>query len=183
VAENHCGTRGTWLLPPNVPSCTQAEYFAALVNHRSVDTFLKLESWLYDRARRQGGDHLIVVRHDGGPMEHLITLGNALRRLIEHPRHERGPTKFFVLVAGESSCAWLRFNTPSFSLFAGAPVRYVPPLSADEVGRAMELWAAKTGTNLGDLHWARDVHRATGGHPGLVEEALGGGGPLDFDSL
>src|SRR6185295_35633 len=77
VADTHFEARVTWLSPPNVPSCTAAEYFASLTGDPAVDSFSRLEAWIKDRARRLGGDHLVVLIHDGGPLEHLITLGDA----------------------------------------------------------------------------------------------------------
>ncbi|MDI3282138.1 SIR2 family protein [Polyangium sp. 15x6] len=176
IAEKEFGERVTWLLPPNVPSCTEAEYFASLSGDPSVNGFLKLEQWLSERARALGGEHLVVVRHDGGPIEHLMTLGNALRRLVENPGRGVGAARFYVLVAGESACASLRLDTATLSLFSGAPSRHVPPLSVDEV-------RALLGQRGVDVGFAEGVHAATGGLPGLVQEALGGEGSLEREAL
>ncbi len=176
IAEKEFGERVTWLLPPNVPSCTETEYFASLSGDPSVDGFLKLEQWLSERASALGGEHLVVVRHDGGPIEHLMTLGNALRRLVENPRGGKNAPRFYVLVAGESACASLRLETTTLSLFSGAPARHVPPLSVEEVRDLIEQRGA-------DITRAEDVFAATGGLPGLVQEALGGEGSLEREAL
>jgi hypothetical protein len=175
LAAAHFGDRTTWLSPPNVPSCTAEEYFGALTGEPAVDGFLRLETWLHERARALGGEHLIVLAHDGGPLEHLKTLGNSLKKLLDEQR--RGAQPFFVLVAGGAPCAWLRFNTSDFSLFSGAPVRHVPPLDEGEVRAVIDRMG------LDGARHAADVHRAAGGHPGMVEEALLGRDALDPDSL
>jgi hypothetical protein len=176
IAEKEFGERVTWLLPPNVPSCTEAEYFASLSGDESVDGFLRLEQWLLERANKLGGEHLVVVRHDGGPIEHLMTLGNSLRRLVENPRGGKKAPRFYVLVAGESACASLRLETTALSLFSGAPARHVPPLSVDDVRALLEQRGA-------DVQYAEGVHAATGGLPGLVQEALGGDGSFEGEAL
>lgn len=116
-----------------------------------------------------------MLRHDDGPPDHIATLGNSLRQLLDERRH--GSPPFFVLVAGGAQCAWLRFNTPDFSLFSGAPVRHVPALTEAEVRAALD------GVELDGARHVANVYRATGGHPGLVEEVLVGRGALDFASL
>jgi SIR2-like domain len=175
VAVRHFGERVTWLTPPNVPGCTAQQYFSALSGEPVVDDFLKLETWLRARARAAGGEHLIVLRHDGGPRDHLVTLGDTLRKLLSEGRG--GAQRFFVMVAGSAPCAWLLYNTGESSLFSGAPVRHVPPLDAAEVRAVLD------GAGLDGAAWAADVLRATGGHPGLVEEAVLGRGALDFAAL
>lgn len=174
IAEERFHNRVSWLEPPAIPSCTEAEYFAALANDSSVRGFLELETWLRERARSSGGTrHLVVLRRDVGPLHHLETLGNALRRILEQPGEER----FYMLVAGESRCASLRLNTMKLSLFSGAPVRHVPPLDAMEVRKILER-AGYDGARL-----ALPVHQATGGHPATLLEIVAAGDPLDADSL
>jgi len=154
VAERYFGPRVTWLSPPKVPSCTAQEYFRALSGEEAVDGFLALETWLRARARGVGSEHLIVLKHDGGPLDHLTTLGNSLRKLIDE-----GQTPFLVLVAGNAACARLRFDSELFSLFSGAPVRHVPPLTEGEVGTALKAGGL-------DPARAAEVHGAIGGLPG-----------------
>lgn len=163
IAQERFGERVTWLVPPNVPSCTEPEYFSFLSGQSHVTGALELETWLKGRAAALGRDHLIMVRHDGGPLDHLQSLGHVLRKLLEET-HE-----FFILVAGEAPGAWLRFHTSSLSVFAGAPVRHVPPLEI-EVIRAMLEQAGHKRPALGDI-----VHRATGGLPGWVAESVAAG--------
>jgi hypothetical protein len=180
IARRLFGDRVTLLLPPNVPSCTEEEYFGAMAGDRSIDSFLKLERWLVERARAQGGgEHLVLVRHDGGPLEHLTTLGNALRRLIENPAAGPGAPRFCVLVTGESACAMLRFQSSSLSLFSGAPARHAPALTVEEVRAVIERGADARER----VKYAADVHRVTGGLPGLVREVLMGEGSLEFEAM
>jgi hypothetical protein len=153
-----------------VPGCTAEEYVRALSGEDGIGDFHALEDWLHARARSGGGDHLIVLMRDGGPLDHLNTLGNSLRKLLEE-----GKSPFFFLIAGGASCAKLRFHAGVLSLFSGAPVRHVPPLTVEEVGEALK--AARH-----DPARAGDVHAAIGGLPGLLEEALLGG-PLDAPAL
>src|SRR5690606_8590864 len=95
-----------WLSPPNVPSSTQDQYCAWLARDPEVDTFIELGMWLEERARAAGGRHLVVLRHDGGPHEHLSALGRLLRVLLEDAE-QRG-LRLAVLVAGKAACARLR---------------------------------------------------------------------------
>jgi hypothetical protein len=152
-----------------VPGCTAPEYFKALSGEESVADFHALEDWLHQRAKAGGGDHLIVLKHDGGPLDHLTTLGNSLRRLLDE-----GKTPFFVLVAGGAAGARLRFESQVLSLFAGAPVRHVPPLAVSEVEEALKAAGLDTAR-------AEEVHTAIGGLPGLLEEVLVAG-KLDADA-
>src|SRR5262249_18535381 len=115
-----------------------------------------------------GGEHLLVLAHDGGPREHLATLGASLLRL-----QERG---LFVLVAGGAPCAQLR-RTAAASVFSEAPVRHVPALGEAEVPAALH------GAGLDGARHARDVLDATGGHPGLLDEVLLGKGALDAAAI
>jgi hypothetical protein len=114
IADTIFQDRVTWLSPPNVPSCTAEEYFGSLTGDPSVDGSLKLETWIKERAQRLGGDHLVVLIHDGGPLDHLMTLGSALWKLLEEPPLESASPRLSVLVAGEARCAHLRVSTPDF---------------------------------------------------------------------
>jgi hypothetical protein len=174
LAARHFGHRVTWLTPPDVPGCTAQQYWSALSGEPAVDDPLKAEAWLRLRARAMGGDHLIVLRHDGGPIDHLSTLGDTLRKLLGDGR---GAERFFVLAAGSAPCAHLIYNTSESSLFSGAPVRHVPPLTEAEVRASLDA------AGLDGAASAADVHRATGGHPGLVEEAVLGRGAIGFEAL
>lgn len=154
------GPQVTWLAPPDVPSCTAAEYFAALSGVAAIDSDTALESWILARAGRGGGEHLVVLRHDGGPRDHLTVLGNMLRRLLAH-------SSICVLVAGETKAAELRLKADTLSLYSGAPVRHVPPLALHEVAAMLDM-AGLDGTCFAPM-----VHRASGGLPGLVVAAAG----------
>jgi hypothetical protein len=163
LAERHFGQRVTKLSPPNVPGCTAREYVQALSGEKGLDGFPALETWLHGRARAAGGEHLIVLNDDGGPVDHLTTLGISLRKLLDE-----GRSPFFAIVAGGAPCARLHRETTASSLFSGAPVRHVPPLGVAEVGAALK------GAGL-DAGKAGEVHRAIGGLPGLLNEVLAGG--------
>src|SRR5262249_28266276 len=91
------------------------------------------------------------------------TLGNSLCELLEE-----GKSPFFFLIVGGASSARLRFEAGAPSLFSRGPVPHVPPPTVAEGAEALKaagLEAARAG----------DVHAATGGLPGLLEEALLGG--------
>jgi hypothetical protein len=173
VAQRHFGDSVTWLNPPRVPDCTEAEYCRFLARDERVGHFFALHDWLADQARSRGSDHLMVLRHDGGPLHHLGRLGDMLRTLIEEPGMDK---RIHVLVAGEAATARLRYESLDTSLFSGAPVRHVPVFSADEVAQVLEL-AKHDGKR-----WGKDVWQATGGLPGLVVEAISGG-ELDHASV
>jgi hypothetical protein len=175
IAAHHFGDRVTWLSPPRVPDCTETEYCRFLAGNEPIKDFLELLDWLARRARDQGGDHLVVLRHDGGPLPLLSQLGDMLRTLIDEPRM-RG-LQIHVLVAGEAATARLRYEAIETSLFSGAPVRHVPAFSLEEVAQVLDI-AMRDGA-----HWAKDAWQATGGLPGLVVEAINGNGDLDHASI
>lgn len=173
IAEERFGNRVTWLTPPRVPGCEIGEYLASLSDQPSMKSLPALEAWLRERASQLGGNHLIALRHDGGPIDHLRTVCDELRKLTE----DRA-ANFFVVVPGGASSAWLRFNTPDASLFSGASARHVPSLSIEEVRAVLDNARADGGRG------AEDVHRATGGHPGMLEEVLlSCGSGTDFDDM
>jgi hypothetical protein len=171
IAAERFANRVTWLTPPVVPRCEIGEYLASLTEQPSLNSFPALTAWIRESASQLGGNHLIGLRHDGGPIDHLRTLCDELRKLTEDRN-----ANFFVVVPGGASSAWLRFNTPDASLFSGAPARHVPSLSIEEVRAVLDNARADGGRG------AEDVHRATGGHPGLLEEVIlscGSGTPFD----
>jgi SIR2-like domain len=175
IAEHHFGDCVTWLNPPRVPDCTEAEYCRFLAGNESIKDFLGLLDWLAKRARARGRDHLVVLRHDGGPLPLLSQLGDTLRTLIDEPR-ARG-LQIHVLVAGEAATARLRYEAIETSLFSGAQVRHVPVFSVDEVAQVLDL------AKRGGARWGKDVWQATGGLPGLVVEAVTDDGDLDHASV
>ena len=172
VAERY-GERVTWLAPPNLPDCSEADYCRILAGDKSVQDFNALVEHLRTRAERLGREHLLVLRYEWGPLEHLDALGQHLRRLMEEP----SKVEFHLLVAGGARSAWLLHNVPRFSVFKDAPRREVPDFSVDEVRQLLD------GVRLEGQRWAADVHDATGGHLGLLNEVLLAGGALDRDSL
>jgi|GEM_PF-1599446 len=167
------GQHVTWLAPPNVPDCTEAEYCRALVGEASVTGFDTLVEHLREKATRLGREHLIVLRHEWGPFEHLERLGNTLRRMMDEP----SPVDFHFLITGGERSAWLLHNVKSFSVFTGAPRREVPDLTVEEV------WAYLASMGPDEARHATSVHGATGGHLGLLQEALSSEGPRDADSI
>ncbi len=172
VAEQY-GERVTWLAPPNLPDCTEADYCRALAGDRSVTTFDGLVEHLREKAARLGREHLIVLRYEWGPFEHLKALGSTLRRMMDEPSQ----VQFHFLIAGGERSAWMLHNVPTFSVFSGAPQREVPDFTVDEVRQLLEH------AGLEGASQAASVHAATGGHLGLLREVLSGEGPLDLDSL
>jgi hypothetical protein len=164
IAEDQFGDRVTWLDPPRVPDCTEAEYCRFLAGGERVESFAALLPWLEERARAAGGDPLVALRHDGGPRRHLERLGDSLGALIDEPGIHR--LRIHVLVAGQATAARLRLEARELSLFSGAPVRHVPAFTVDEVVQVLDL-AGRDGAR-----WGRAVWQATGGLPGLVVEAL-----------
>ncbi|HWN70288.1 MAG TPA: hypothetical protein VNM90_21760, partial [Haliangium sp.] len=164
ISEHYFGECVTWLNPPRVPDCTEAEYCRFLAGNERVAHLLALRDWLAGRARAQGVHHLIVLRHDGGPLQHLGPLGDMLRTLIEEPGKDG--LRIHVLVAGQAATARLRYEAIETSLFSDAPVRHVPVFSVEEVRQALDT-ARRDGKR-----WGQDVWRATGGLPGLVVEAI-----------
>jgi hypothetical protein len=175
IAEHHFDDCVTWLSPPRVPDCTEAEYCRFLARDERIDDFFALRDWLADRAQAAGSQHLAVLRHDGGPLHHLGRLGDMLRTLIEEPAM-RG-LEIHALVAGEAATARLRYDAIETSLFSGAPVRHVPVFSREEVMQVLDI-AKRSGAR-----WGQDVWQATGGLPGLVVEAINGDGDLDHASV
>jgi len=171
------GERVTWLAPPNVPDCTEAEYCRALAGDApdasSVTSFDALVEHLRKRAARLGRDHLIVLRYEWGPFDHLTVLGRHLRRMMD----ELSAVQFHFLIAGGERSAWLLHNMKSFSVFKDAPRREVPDLTVDEVHQFLDA-AGHSGAR-----WAQDVHAATGGHLGLLREVLSSEGDLDIDAV
>lgn len=172
VAEQY-GERVTWLAPPNLPDCTEADYCRILAADPNVKSFDELVEHLRTRAERLGREHLLVLRYEWGPMGHLDSLGKHLRRLMEEP----SKVEFHLLVAGGARSAWLLHNVPKFSVFKDAPRREVRDFSVDEVRQLLE------GVHLDGARWAQDVYEATGGHLGLLNEVLLAGGPLDRESV
>ena len=169
IAAARFRARTTWLNPPSAPECTEAEYCAFVSGDARADCFAALHRVLEERARAAGGELLVVLRHDGGPLHHLERLGDLLRSLLDEGR-QRG-LAIFALVAGGAPAAELRYRALETSLFSGAPVRHVPMLNGGEVAEVL----AKAGRDRG---LASDVWTATGGLPRLVRQALAGGGSL-----
>lgn len=171
------GERATWLAPPNVPDCTEAEYCRALAGEgpeaASVTSFDALVEHLRQKAAKLGRDHLIVLRYEWGPFGHLTALGRHLRRMMDEPSE----VQFHFLIAGGERSAWLLHNMQSFSVFKDAPRREVPDLTVDEVRQFLE------GAGHDGARWAQSVHTATGGHLGLLRETLMSEGALDVDSV
>jgi hypothetical protein len=171
------GDRVTWLAPPNLPDCTEAEYCRALAGDArdasTVTSFDALVDHLRAKAVRLGKEHLIVLRYEWGPFEHLTALGLHLRRMMDEPF----AVQFHFLIAGGERSAWLLHNMRSFSVFKDAPRREVPDLTVDEVQQLLNV-AGHDGSR-----WARGVHEATGGHLGLLREVLTSDGELDFDAV
>jgi hypothetical protein len=172
IAEQY-GKCVTWLAPPNVPDCTEADYCRALAGDDAVTTLDALVDHLRAKAASLGREHLIVLRYEWGPLEHLKALGNMLRRMLD----EASKVQFHFLIAGGERSAWMVHNVPNFSVFSGAPQREVPDLTVDEVRQFLEM------EGLDGKRWAASVHEATGGHLGLLKEALSSDGPLDANSV
>jgi len=171
------GERATWLAPPNVPDCTEAEYCRALAGDGpdagNVTSFDALVEHLRKKAARLGREHLIVLRYEWGPFGHLTSLGRHLRRMMDEP----SAVQFHFLIAGGERSAWLLHNMQSFSVFKDAPRREVPDLTVDEVHQFLD------GARHDGARWAQSVHAATGGHLGLLREVLMSDGALDADSV
>lgn len=167
------GERVTWLAPPNHPDVTEAEYCRVLADDYDVTDFEGLLAYLRREAAGLGGPHLVVLRYEWGPFQHLKTLGNYLRKLLEEPSE----VPFHVLVAGGIRSAWLIHHVEKFSAFKDAPRREVPDFTVDEVRQFLN------GAGYDGARWAPEVCSATGGHLGLLNEALLGGGALDETSL
>jgi hypothetical protein len=171
------GERVTWLAPPNVPDCTEAEYCRALAGDdpdaSNVTSFDALVAHLRKRATRLGRDHLVVLRYEWGPFDHLTVLGRHLRRMMDEP----SAAQFHFLIAGGERSAWLLHNMKSFSVFKDAPRREVPDLTVDEMHQFLDA-AGYNGSR-----WAQGVHAATGGHIGLLREVLSSDGDLDIDAV
>jgi hypothetical protein len=107
-----------------------------------------------------------VVRHDGGPLQHLEKLAMALRALWEG----RGE-QYRILVAGGGRAAALRFQPTATSLLSGMPFEHLPPLEVAEVASIL----AGSGEDAG---MATAFHALTDGHPGFIRELLSTPGPL-----
>jgi hypothetical protein len=167
------GERVTWLAPPNLPDCTEADYCRALAGDNSVTSFDALVEHLRAKAARLGREHLVVLRYEWGPIEHLKALGSTLRRMMDEP----SAVQFHFLIAGGERSAWLLHNVRNFSVFSGAPQRELPDLTVDEVRQFLD------GEGLDGKRWAASVHEATGGHLGLLKEALSSDGPLDAEAV
>ncbi|HYO66564.1 MAG TPA: SIR2 family protein [Archangium sp.] len=173
VAEQY-GERVTWLEPPNVPDCTEADYCRALAGDKRVTSFDALLVHLRQRAEGLGREHLFVLRYEWGPVGHLDTLGKHLRWWMEEPSKVE---RYLLAVGGGARGGWLLHDVPKASVFKDAVKREVPDFTVDEV--CQELDAA----GLDGKRWAREVHEATGGHLGLLEEVLAGAGALDRESV
>ena len=168
IAEQY-GDRVTWLAPPNVPDCTEADYCRALAGDKNVTSFDALVEHVRAKAAGLGREHLVVLRYEWGPIEHLKALGSTLRRMMDEP----SKVQFHFLIAGGERSAWMLHNVRNFSVFSGAPQREVPDLTVDEVRQFLEH------EGLDGKRWAHSVHEATGGNLGLLKEALSSDGPLD----
>ena len=166
------GDRVTWLEPPPIPDCTEAEYCRALVGQR-IAGFASLEEHLRERAERLGRQHLLVLSQDGGPLAHLQRLGLSLRRMVETP----SPVEFHVLIVGGERSARLLHDARSVSVFTGAPRHGVPDLTVEEVRAHLEA------TEPDEAGHATDLHAATGGHVGLLRESLGSDGSRDAEAV
>ena len=156
----------TLLSPPPLPKCTARDYFGSL--HRDCDkrTTVEYLRWQEDRAR--GRQHLIVLQHDGGPVDHLEALAVSLRALWEG-----GGRRYRILVAGAAQAAKVRFQPMSAaSLFSGMPAEHVPPLTVPEVAEIIDR-SGEDGRRL-----ASAVHTLTDGHPAFVREVLRNPGPI-----
>jgi hypothetical protein len=173
------GERVTWLAPPNVPDCTEAEYCRALAGEDAeasqVTSFDALVEHLRAKAARLGREHLVVLRYEWGPFDHLTALGRHLRRMMDEQKE--GETQFHFLIAGGERSAWLLHNMTAFSVFKDAPRREVPDLTVEEVHQFLD------GAGRDGARWAASVHAATGGHLGLLKEVLMSEGPLDAESV
>jgi hypothetical protein len=171
IATAHFGQRVTWLEPPKVPDCTEAQYCSFLAGRDEVADFAALARWLEAGC---ASEHLVVLRHDGGPLHHLVRLGELLRAFVDAgPRGGR----VHVLVAGEAAAARLRREPPGTPLFSDAPVEHVPAFDQGEVVQVL----AQAG--LDGARWGRDVWQATGGLPALVVEAIAGREALDASAV
>lgn len=168
IARKRFGKSVTWLEPPRVPECSEAQYCSFVARNDKVHDFSALVRWLEGRALAAGKDHLVALRHDDGPLHHLDRLGEILRTLIDDPRARN----VHVLVAGEDEVARLRSGARETSLFSDAPTRHVPAFTVDEVVQLLH----EAGL---DARWARDVWQATGGLPALVALAIAGKEALD----
>jgi len=168
IAEQYAD-RVTWLAPPNVPDCTEADYCRALAGDKNVTSFDALVEHLRAKAAGLGREHLVVLRYEWGPIEHLKSLGSTLRRMMDEP----SKVQFHFLIAGGERSAWMLHNVRNFSVFSGAPQREVPDLTVDEVRQFLEH------EGLDGKRWAHSVHEATGGNLGLLKEALSSDGPLE----
>ncbi len=171
------GGRVTWLAPPNVPDCTEAEYCRALAGDdpdaASVTSFDALVEHLRKKASRLGRDHLIVLRYEWGPFDHLTALGRHLRRMMDEP----SAVQFHFLIAGGERSAWLLHNMKSFSVFKDAPRREVPDLTVEEVRQFLDS------AGFDGARSAPSVHEATGGHLGLLKEVLSSDGSLETGAV
>ncbi|GAB4542764.1 MAG: hypothetical protein Tsb0020_54960 [Haliangiales bacterium] len=134
---------------------------------------MQLVRWIEGHARSRGGELLVVLRHDAGPLAQLSRLGDLLRSLVEE---SRPGARISVLVAGQAQVAKLRYEALETSLFSGAPVRHVPRFSRDEVAQVLAMAGRDRGA-------AAEVLHATGGLPGLVVEAIAGGAALDREAI
>jgi hypothetical protein len=151
----------TFLRPPRV-DCTEKAYFLNLSKDSRVKDPLSWQHWMEDHANPR--HHLIVLLHDGGPLRHVSSLGKVLRAIFDE-----SPSQFSFLAAGGENCARLRYSEHS-SIFYGMKREYVPDLTPEEVGALLES------VNL-ERRLARDLHLATGGHPGLLRDLLSQGKP------
>ncbi|MFL5353255.1 SIR2 family protein [Archangium sp.] len=167
------GKQVTWLVPPNLPECTETDYCRALAEDAKVTSSDALVAHLRKRAEGLGREHLLVLGCEWGPLGHLDLLGKHLLRLMEGT----STVEFHLLVAGGERMARLLHEAPESSVYKDAPRREVPGFTVDEVRQLLE------GVGLNGSQWAGDVHEATGGHLGLLKEALLGAGALDRESV
>ena len=106
-----------------------------LASDETVSDFEALTAHLRKRAAGLGGHRLVVLRYEWGSIQHLQTLGNYLRKLIE----ERAEVPFHVLMAGGMRSAWLIHHVERFSAFKDAPRREVPDCTVDEVRQFLAM--------------------------------------------
>jgi hypothetical protein len=131
---------------------------------RGPDDYIQWQS-----ARAGQAAHLIVLLHDRCPIEHLRSLAEALRTL----RHRPG-SRFSLLVAGSAAATQLANATLAGSFFSDLTPYHVPNFTPAEVKALLMSVGEAVDDRL-----ALEVHAATGGYPGFIEELVTDDEPLD----